>query len=149
MAKVLIAEDDALIAITLEMGLSMGGYEICGVVPTVAKGIELAERHQPDLAVIDLRLANHDDGRELAVALNRSRRVGIVFATGNLDLDQLAGGPGDICLQKPYRPADVVEALRAVERMIQTGELPARLPEGLHLIDKIPRRDNGNKLSRG
>ena len=134
MTKVLIAEDDALIALTLEMGLVSDGYEVCGVAPTIAKGVELAELHRPDFAVIDLHLAHGDDGRVLAEKLTRLGPIGIVFATGLLDPDRLAGGPRGGSLQKPYRPRDVVEALRAVEYMQRSGVPPEELPLGLQLV---------------
>jgi DNA-binding response OmpR family regulator len=136
MAKVLIAEDDALIAATLEMGLSDSGYEVCGVAATIARAVEIAERHQPDLAVIDLNLARGEDGRELAARLNRSRRIGIAFATGDLEPRLLVGAPGEVCLEKPFRIRDIVEALRTVEHILREGAPPARLPPGLHLISR-------------
>src|ERR1700681_237271 len=58
MLKVLIAEDDLMIADTAEEILVECGYEVCGIARTVAEGIALGLRHKPDLALIDLRLGD-------------------------------------------------------------------------------------------
>jgi DNA-binding response OmpR family regulator len=56
--KVLIAEDDLMIADLAEEVLAEAGYEVCGIARTVAEAIALAQHHTPDLAVLDLRLAD-------------------------------------------------------------------------------------------
>ena len=57
MLKVLIAEDDVMIADMLQELLVESGYEVCGIGRTVAESVALAQRHKPDLVVIDVRLA--------------------------------------------------------------------------------------------
>jgi response regulator of citrate/malate metabolism len=56
--KVLIAEDDLMIADIAEEILIEHGYEVCGIARTVAEAVTLAQQHKPDLAVLDLRLAD-------------------------------------------------------------------------------------------
>ena len=60
MAKVIIAEDDLLIADLLEDVLVRAGYEVCGMASTVGETIALCNQLHPDLAVIDMRLADGD-----------------------------------------------------------------------------------------
>lgn len=55
--KVLIAEDDLLIADMVEDILVAHGYEVCGIARTVAEAVALGSLNRPDLAVLDLRLA--------------------------------------------------------------------------------------------
>jgi two-component system, response regulator PdtaR len=57
MAKIMIAEDDLLMADMLEDVLVGGGYEVCGIARTVDEAVKLGKRHQPDLAILDIRLA--------------------------------------------------------------------------------------------
>ena len=66
MKKVLIAEDNVLIADMLEDFLVSGGYEVCGIARTVDEAVALADLHKPDLAVLDFRLADGGYGRKLA-----------------------------------------------------------------------------------
>jgi DNA-binding response OmpR family regulator len=83
MRKVIIAEDDLFMADMLQEVLVDNGYEVCGIARTVQQGIELSERHKPDLAVLDVRLAEGGLGTEIAARLDRKGGVGILYATGN------------------------------------------------------------------
>jgi AmiR/NasT family two-component response regulator len=69
----LIAEEDLIIADTVEDLLVVSGYEVCGIGRTVAESVALAQRHKPDLAVIDVRLA--DEG----LAPTSPRRIALLI----------------------------------------------------------------------
>jgi ActR/RegA family two-component response regulator len=62
MLRVLIAEDDLMIA----DALTTNGYEVYGVASSVEGAVALGRLHRPDLAVIDMRLAN---GTEIVTQL--------------------------------------------------------------------------------
>src|ERR1700730_12622487 len=83
MLKVLIAEDELLIADLLEETLIMSGYEVCGIARTVDAAVALAELHKPDLAVFDVRLARGVRGPEIVRRLRSAARLGILYATGD------------------------------------------------------------------
>jgi two-component system, response regulator PdtaR len=138
MAKVLIAEDDLLISDLLEDAVENGGYEVCGVATTVAQALAIGRDRQPDLAILDVRLAEGGDGTEVAARLTASRSIGILYASGNIEQLLTTAVTGHACLKKPYRPSDVVRALRVVEHMILTGAAPAQLPPGLILLQQLP-----------
>jgi DNA-binding response OmpR family regulator len=103
MLKVMIAEDDLLMADLLEDVLVEAGYEVCGIARTVEEGIELSQAHKPDLAILDLRLANGGLGTDLAARLSRQNRPGVLYATGNGGQLGLTKADGEACLGKPYR----------------------------------------------
>jgi two-component sensor histidine kinase/ActR/RegA family two-component response regulator/putative methionine-R-sulfoxide reductase with GAF domain len=138
MLKVMIAEDDLMMADMLEDVLIEGGYEVCGIARTVETGVELGERHQPDLAVLDLRLAGGGLGTEIAARLNRRGQLGVLYATGNVGLASLTKADGEACLGKPYRPEDVVRALKIVEEIVTTGEASKPFPKGFYVLDRPP-----------
>jgi DNA-binding response OmpR family regulator len=114
MSKVLIAENDLLLADMLEEALLHAGYEVCGIALTVEEGVALSTHHDPDLALLDLRLASGGLGTEIAAQLDRDGGLGVLYATGNSDQIHLTKADGDACLVKPYRPEDVVRALKIV-----------------------------------
>src|ERR1700722_13935219 len=138
MPKVLIAEDDLLIAEMIRDFLEDAGYEVCGIASTVAEGVELGERHQPDLAVLDLRLAGGGLGTEIAARLNHQNHLGILYATGNLGHIGLTKADGEACLGKPYRSEDVVRALKIVEEIVSTGEASRPFPKGFYVLKRPP-----------
>ena len=114
MLKVMIAEDDLIIADMLSDVLVDGGFEVCGIARTVEQGVALNERHKPDLALLDVRLAGGGLGSEIASRINRSEsRPGILYATGNMGQVVLTKDDGEACLSKPYMAADIVRACKA------------------------------------
>src|ERR1700693_6256242 len=83
--KVLIAEDELMIADMMEEILVEHVYEVCGIARTVAEGIALGRLHKPHLAIIDMRLADGGMGTDIASQLDRTH-LGILYATGNISL---------------------------------------------------------------
>jgi DNA-binding response OmpR family regulator len=63
--KILIAEDDLMIADTVEEAAIQAGFDVCGIARTVGEAVALGLRHKPDLAVIDLCLADGGLGTEV------------------------------------------------------------------------------------
>jgi two-component sensor histidine kinase/CheY-like chemotaxis protein len=135
MRKVMIAEDDLFMADMLEDVLVQSGYEVCGIARTVEKAVELGERHKPDLAILDLRLAEGGIGTDIAARLNRRGNLGVLYASGNAGQMGLTKADGEACLGKPYRAADVVRALEIVEQMVSTGEASRPFPQRFYLLN--------------
>jgi DNA-binding response OmpR family regulator len=131
--KVLIAEDDLLIADMVEDKLLMAGFEVCGIATNVAEGIALAKEHSPDLAVIDVRLAGGDLGTTLAVELKRLKQIAILYATGNVDA-VLHDSIGQACLSKPYSLDVLCQSLFVLGKLIRTGTAEPPYPDGLIML---------------
>jgi two-component sensor histidine kinase/DNA-binding NarL/FixJ family response regulator len=132
--KVMIAEDDLFMADLLEDLLIENGYEVCGIARTVDDAITLCELHQPDLAILDVRLARGGLGTVVAARLNTRHRPGILYATGNENLVIAGDVEGEACLSKPYRSSDVIRALEIVEEIVSLGSASGPFPKGFHLL---------------
>jgi CheY-like chemotaxis protein len=145
MLKVMIAEDDLLLADMLEDVLVDNGYEVCGVARTVGKAVELAERHKPDLAVLDIRLAEGGLGMEIASRMNR-KGMGVLYATGNTGQMGLTRANGEALLNKPYRAEDVVRALEIVEQIVCTGVATEPFPQGFHVLNGSSKSDGSESV---
>jgi two-component sensor histidine kinase len=138
MTNVMIAEDDLFMADMLADVLAGAGYDVCGIARTVEEGVELGERFKPDLAVLDVRLAAGGLGTEIAARLDPAHRPGILYATGNVGQFGLTLADGEACLGKPYRPTDVVQALKIVEQIVLTGEASEPFPRGFYRLKQPP-----------
>ena len=143
MLKVLIAENDLLMADMLEEIVVGGGFEVCGMARSVAEGVALAKLHKPDLALLDLRLTAGGFGTEIAAQLDRTG-LGILYATGNAGQIELSRADGEACLDKPYRPADVIRALHIVSEMVRTGKASPPFPSGFRLLEGPPGANGKN-----
>jgi len=136
MSKVIIAEDDLVMADMLADILVHSGYEVCGIARTVDKAVRLCERHKPDLAILDLRLSDEGVGTEIAARLHPRGNLGILYTTGNVgQMGGLTKADGDACMRKPYRAEDVVLALKIVEQIVSDTEVAGPLPNGLRALN--------------
>jgi CheY-like chemotaxis protein len=132
--KVLIAEDDLMIADMAEEILVDAGYEVCGIARTVAEAVALAHQHKPDLALLDLRLADGGFGTDIAAELLPLGRIGVLYATGNISQVALTAADGDACLSKPYGSADLVRGLEIVRELVATGKALPPFPKGFQVL---------------
>jgi CheY-like chemotaxis protein len=148
MLKVMIAQDDLMMADMLDEILTDSGYEVCGVARTVGKAVELGKRHKPDLAVLDLRLAEGGVGTEIAAQLNRNGQMGVLYASGNAGEMGLTKADGNACIGKPYRPEDVVRALKIVEEIVSTGEASRPFPKGFYVLNGSSKRGRASVLAK-
>jgi DNA-binding response OmpR family regulator len=86
-ARVLIAEDDALIAIDLEMVLAEAGAEVVGPCLTVEDALIAAAERELSAAMLDIQLRN--ETIEPVARLLARRNTPFVFYTGQLETDQV------------------------------------------------------------
>lgn len=115
-AKVLIVEDDPLLAVTMREVLTLVGFEVAGIASTVAEALNLAQATHPDLAIFDVRLAGRRDGIEGAALLRECYGVPAVFVTGQGDeatrqRASLVGAVG--YLDKPVHPQELIKVVEA------------------------------------
>ncbi len=108
--RVLVAEDEAIIALDLEFALRKLGCEVLGPTASVAHTLELLGRERPDAALLDLHLV---DGHALRVAETlRTIEVPFILATGDAP-DELGHPALQLVprLEKPYRGDELRQAL--------------------------------------
>ncbi|EGF91032.1 response regulator [Asticcacaulis biprosthecium C19] len=134
MLNILIVEDDLMIADMTEAFLIASGYDVCGIARTVNKALALAAEHLPDLALIDLRLAEGGLGTDVAPQLQRRKRTGILYVSGNAMQFDLTSDDGDGCLVKPYLTRDLLCSLSIVTDIVTTGASTQIHPRGFKLL---------------
>ena len=99
--RVLIAEDDAIIALHIAMLVAELGHEVCATAATAAGAIALAALHNPDVVLMDIRLAQGSSGIDAAREIHAQQALRCIFLSGNLD------EPTRTALL-PYEPIDFV-----------------------------------------
>jgi CheY-like chemotaxis protein len=112
---VLVVEDDPVLAMALEDALKEGGAALVTTCATVACAMEVLEKEQPNAIVLDVHLADVEDGWALAELLPDLglRKVQVLFSTGSPETipEEIAAlGP---IFEKPYDPAQLVEAIHS------------------------------------
>ena len=139
MLKVLIAEDDLMMAYLIEETLSTSGYDVCGIAHIVDEAVALGELHKPDLAFLDVRLARGGRGPEIARRLNSRGKFGVLYATGgDAAISLLTQADGDAWIAKPYRPEYLLRALEIVREIATVGTATPPFPPGFRLLPQSP-----------
>lgn len=127
--RILIVEDEPLIAFDNEHFLRDAGYEIVATVDTVPDAVA-AIQGEVDLVLADVSLSDGGNGHDVARAA-RTKGVPLIFVTGSCpdDAKTLAVG----LLSKPYSQRDLLAAIDAVDAQL-SGRPPRRLPRSFTLF---------------
>jgi two-component system, response regulator PdtaR len=130
--RVLIVEDEALIAQALRQCLQSAGFEVVGLAATEPMGRHLSARERPDVAVVDIQL-RAGSGLDLARTLIE-QGTAVLFVTGNGRDTVARSGLDAAYLQKPFDARDIGQALRAARHLQATGALPPWAPRGVQRV---------------
>jgi two-component system, cell cycle sensor histidine kinase and response regulator CckA len=84
-AKILIVEDEAIVAEDLSQKLRRLGYEVVGVTASGEASLASAREHRPDLVLMDIRLQGPMDGVEAARLLRREYDIPVFYLTAHSD----------------------------------------------------------------
>lgn len=133
-ARVLIVEDEFLVAANLEAALEDFGFTTVGIAPDLEAALELAAE-KPDLALVDIHLRDGQTGPVIAERLAREHGVAVLFVTANPRMAIDTRAPGIIgVLGKPCHEDLIAAALEYAMGAKAGMPLPAP-PSGLTLID--------------
>jgi len=83
--KILIVEDESIVALDIASLVKEMGYEVCGLVYSGEEALKVAERTSPDIILLDIGLPGEVDGLTVAEQLKEKHQVAIVFLTGYTD----------------------------------------------------------------
>lgn len=132
-SRLLIVEDEPLVAFENEHALIEEGFEVVATVDRVSDAISvLSANSDVHLVLADISLA---DGSGIDVArAAHARGIAVIFVTAECPEGGRAFARG--CLAKPYRPTDLIAAIAAIDGQIQGRARPRRLPRGFSLFDQ-------------
>jgi CheY-like chemotaxis protein len=121
--RILIVEDEALVAMDIEEMLLSAGFQVVGVVDTQRAAVAEAGRLAPDLILMDITL-REGSGIEAARVLGST--VPIVFVSANADQTTLAAAHATrpaAFIRKPFGPGELVATVGdVVGRTRQSGD---------------------------
>lgn len=115
--RVMIVEDEAIIALDVTSILEEAGYKVVGQAVSMDEALALAAKTKPQIAIMDVSLGASGSGIEVATALGEVHQIPVLFLTGSdafrvramaLDIQPLG------YVMKPYLPEDILQALQSV-----------------------------------
>lgn len=130
--RIMVVEDEPLVAFDNEHLLGEAGYEVVATVDNLGGALEVLERESLDFILSDVTLRGEGDGIDLARAA-AAKDVPLLFVTGACPLEAQSLAIG--CLAKPYSDKMLKGALDALDQVL-LGKPPKKLPPGLTLYEK-------------
>lgn len=127
--RILIVEDEALVAFDNEHLLGEEGYEVVATVDTLEEAVRVLGEEQVDLVLSDIKLRGDGDGMDVARAA-AAKNVPVLFVTGNCPIEARSLAIG--CLAKPYSDKILKNALDALDKTLR-GESVKKVPAGLSI----------------
>jgi CheY-like chemotaxis protein len=83
MAKIIIVEDEAIVAMSTRMMLRELSHEIISLISGGIQAVEEVNQRDVDLVLMDIKLKGEMDGIEAAEKIRKNKNVPIIFITGN------------------------------------------------------------------
>ncbi len=127
--KILIVEDEAIVAKNIETHLINAGYEVVGFATTAEESIEKAQQAKPDLVLMDIKLKGNIDGIEAANKIRESLLLPVIFLTSYTDDETFQRAK----LTDPFgyliKPFDIKDLNRTVEMALYKSKLNNELLE--------------------
>jgi AmiR/NasT family two-component response regulator len=130
--RVVIAEDEALIRLDLAEMLAEEGYDVVGQAGDGETAVALAEKHRPDLVVLDVKMPKLDGiSAAQRIAEQRIAPVVILTAFSQRDLVERARDAGAMAyLVKPFTKNDLMPSIEmAVSRFAEVQMLEAEVAD--------------------
>jgi len=130
--KVLIVEDEPIVALDLQEEVEQFGCEVIGLAESADEAMMMAAANRPDLALMDVRIIGSMDGIETARMLRHAHQVPVIFLTSYSDETTIARAAREMpygYLTKPF----------------QSGELKATLQVALHKAKVDARQDAAHR----
>jgi CheY-like chemotaxis protein len=110
-----LVEDEFIVAFELKKTLERMGWSVCGIVNSGEDALALAERHRPDLVLMDVNLKGEMDGIEAARRIRQRLGIRTAFLSG-YPAEEIMANIGDVdpiaCFAKPLEYDQLEAALR-------------------------------------
>lgn len=88
-SRILIVEDEAIVALDIKGRLTALGYVVTGVVPSGEKALEQVSEHSPDLILMDIMLEGDMDGIDTAAVIKEEHNIPVIYLTAYADNETL------------------------------------------------------------
>ena len=117
MKKILIVEDQLILATLYERYLAMAGFEVAGFATSCDETLEIIERDVPDVILMDIQINGDKDGIETVKIIKSKWTIPYIFITGNSDdatkSKAMETNPNGF-MSKPVGKDDLINAINKI-----------------------------------
>ena len=123
--KILVVEDEMIIAAKISMHLTNLGYDVTGILPRGEEALLSVEEHRPDLVLMDIRLKGDLNGIDTALLMQKNADIPVIFLTANADeatFNKAKAAKPYAFISKPYKQTDLQRAIELAISHLATDE---------------------------
>ncbi len=140
--KVLIVEDENVVALDLKRRLNKLGYNVIGMASNSVRALSLIEEHHPHIVLMDIHIQGHTDGIEIARIVYEHYQIPVIFLTAYSEEATLARAKKS----KPYgyllKPYSERELHAGIQVALEKGQADRKIRDSqIHLQQAL---DAGN-----
>lgn len=132
--KILIVEDEMIIAANISLHLTTLGHDVTGIIPKGEEALVHIEQNQPDILLLDINLKGKIDGIEMAQIMQKTYNIPIIYLTANADeahFNKAKSTNPYAFISKPFRKLDLERAIELTVNRVNSEKV-----QDLPSIDK-------------
>lgn len=126
MFKILIVEDESIIALDMKAILEENHHTVVGICKSAEDALQMIESEAPQLILLDIQLAGAIDGIDIANIINAKYQIPFIFITSNNDkayLERVKFTQPKGFISKPYTESELVANIERVKSEIETSPI--------------------------
>lgn len=120
-SRIMIVEDEYIVAADLEAKLAKLGYEVVGTAASGDEALSLAEEHRPHIVLMDIQLQGAMNGIDTGRLIQQRTGAAIIFVTAYAAVflsDPTKMQPPGLCLSKPFSTVQLKAVLQSIEKSL-------------------------------
>ncbi len=138
-AKIMIVEDEALVARDIKSSLTNFGYEVCAMVSSGEDAIRMAAEKMPDLIMMDIMLKGNIDGIQAADEIRRRFNIPVVYLTAYTDEDTIRRAKISEAFGYLLKPFEERELRTTIEMALYKHKMEQELKQSHEWLQTILR----------
>jgi DNA-binding NarL/FixJ family response regulator len=130
MKKILIIEDEIVIAEDIQNILEKEGYEIAGIAECYDEAIKLFNKNKPDIIISDIYLKDSKTGIDIVKEFLKSRAVPVIFITAyssNEIIEILANFNSITYITKPFTDGQLIAAVKLINTKLKKNRIKVKV----------------------
>ncbi|HZW38656.1 MAG TPA: ATP-binding protein [Ignavibacteriaceae bacterium] len=135
--KILIVEDELIVANDVALTLKKNGYEVVGISPSGESAIQKAKDHQPDVILVDIKLKGKMNGIEAVEKIKTFLDVPIIYLTANSDKETFENAKITSPLAFLIKPINFNELYTTIEVALFKHKMDKQLRESEKWLSTI------------
>ena len=138
--KILIVEDEMIIAANIAMQLNNLGYQVTGTLPRGEDVIPHIEENLPDIIIMDINLKGDLDGVDIVHAIQKTFKIPIVYLTANADnanFNRAKLTNPFAFISKPFKKIDLQHTIELIIQHLKEDEVNITSDDTFVLSDSI------------